>query len=88
MLLRGSFVDRSARTGSIAARDESCLPQEVLQQVAIILGQEQDLGLLNDVAKISDKVSTLFGELVGWGGQRFGGNGRVESDVYLFVLVI
>lgn len=59
MLLSGSSVERSARNGSIATGDESCLPQEVLQQIALIFGQEQDLGLLNDIAKIGNQVSTL-----------------------------
>lgn len=70
MLLRGGLVNGSTWELGIATLDESCLPQEILQQIAVILSQKQNLGLLNDVPKVSDKVSTFWRELAGWVRQR------------------
>ena len=40
------------------------LPDEVLDQVALVLGEEQELGLLDDLAHISDEALALVRELV------------------------
>lgn len=50
-------VDLSAL--SIATRDLLGLPDEVLDQVAIVLGQKENLGLLNDFAQISNELLAL-----------------------------
>ena len=63
VLPSGILVDGCARGLSIAAGDLLCLPDEVLQKIALVLGQDEVLGLLNDVAQIGDQVSTLGGEL-------------------------
>lgn len=59
MLLGGALVDGSARDLGIATLDKSRLPHEVLQQVTLILGQEQNFGLLNDVSQVGDEVSAF-----------------------------
>lgn len=42
----------------------SGLPDEILNQVALVLGEKEVLGLLNGVGGILDKLLTLSGELL------------------------
>jgi hypothetical protein len=42
----------------------SGLPDEILNQVALVLGEKEVLGLLNDVGSILDELLTLSGELL------------------------
>jgi hypothetical protein len=64
MLLSSVFVDRSVRGAGIGAGDLLSLPNEVLKEVALILGQEQKLGLLNDLAQVTNELLTLCRELL------------------------
>jgi len=50
VLLRGTLVDWSSWELGLAASDSARLVDEVLEQIAIVLCQEQDFCLLNDVA--------------------------------------
>lgn len=59
VLLGGFLVDRSVRSAGIAARDLLGLPNEVLKKVALVLCQEEKLGLLNNLAQITNKLLTL-----------------------------
>lgn len=52
VLLCGVFVDRSIRCGGITAGELLCLPNEVLKEVALVLCEEQELGLLDDRLEI------------------------------------
>ena len=61
MLLSGVLVHWRVRELCVAAPDVLCLPNEVLQQVSLILGEQKDLGLFDDVTQISDKVTAFFG---------------------------
>lgn len=70
MLLGGALVDRSTWKLGVATLDKSRLPQEILNQVALILGQEEDLGLLNNISKVSNKVSAFSRKLGGRVRQR------------------
>ena len=49
MLLRGRLVDGCIGSLSIAAGDLLGLPDEVLEEVTLVLGKQQNLGLLNDL---------------------------------------
>ena len=60
MLLSCGFVDGCSWQLGLAAGDLTGLPNEILQQVAIILGQKEDLGLFDDAAKVGHKVAALF----------------------------
>ena len=60
MLLSGAFVDWCPWELGLATGDLAGLVDEILQQVALVLGQEKDLGLLDDIAKVSDKVTAFF----------------------------
>ena len=50
VLLSSVLVDRGVRSAGIGAGDLLSLPNEVLEEVALVLGQEQKLGLLNNLA--------------------------------------
>lgn len=64
-MLSGSvLVDRSVRRAGIGAVDLLGLPNEVLKEVALVLGQEQKLGLLNNLAQITNELLTLCRELL------------------------
>lgn len=39
------------------------LPDKVLEQVALVLAQKENLGLLNDIASVSNQVSAFLGKL-------------------------
>lgn len=62
------------------------LPDEVLEQVALILGQQQLLGLGDNFAEIFHESLALGRELVSGGGQGLGGQEAVESNIDLIVL--
>lgn len=40
------------------------LPDEVLDQIALVLGKDQVLGLLDDIAGVGDESLALVGELL------------------------
>lgn len=65
MLARGVLVDWRVGKRSITAVDLLSLPDEVLEKVALVLGEQKDLGLLNDLLQIADKLLALSRELLG-----------------------
>lgn len=71
MLLRGTLVNRGTWELGIATRDESRLPQKILQQIAVVLGQEQNLGLFDNISKIANQVAAFWGEFAGRVGKGF-----------------
>ena len=75
MLFGGVLVDGSSRQSSVATRDLASLVDEVLEQIALILGQEKELGLLNDLAEVGDQVPALLGQLGRGLGESIRGNG-------------
>ena len=64
MLLGRVLIHGSIGCGCICTSDLLSLPDEVLKKVAIVLGQQQKLGLLNYVAQVSDKLLALGRELL------------------------
>lgn len=63
MLLSRVLVDRCSWQLGLSTGHLASLVDEILQQVALILGQKKNLGLLDNIAKVSDKVTTFFREL-------------------------
>ncbi len=86
MLLRLRLVDGGTRFSSIAASDLLAVPDEVLQKIALVLGQEQNLRLLDCRTKVSNKVLAFARELRRGASQRPMCESAVESNVDLFVL--
>ena len=86
MFLGSILVDRSTWQLGIATRYLSCLPNEVLQQVALVLYQQQQFGLFDNVAHVSHQCLAFSRKLGGRACEWFGGDGGVESNVDLFIL--
>jgi len=59
MLLRCVLVDGSAGYLCIATADLLCLPDEVLEEIALVLSEEKNLSLLNDILEINNKLLTV-----------------------------
>jgi hypothetical protein len=64
MLARGILVDWRVGKCSIAAVDLLSLPDEVLEKVALVLGEQKDLGLLDDLLQVADKLLAFSRELL------------------------
>ena len=59
MLVSRVLVDGRSWLGGIAAADLLTVPDEVLQEVALILGQEQHLRLIDHISEIGDQLLAL-----------------------------
>ena len=75
------------RLASIASSHALRLPNEVLKQIAAVLGEEHNLRLLDDITAVGNKLLAvrreLFGRLAQWTPlQR-----RVHRDIDLLVLL-
>jgi hypothetical protein len=86
MLLRGVLINRCTWKRSIVGLDLLCLPNEVLEQVALVLGEEEIFGLLDDVANIGNEAFALSGESCVGLAEGLGGKEAVERDIDLLVL--
>lgn len=85
ILLAGLLVDGN-RCLHISRGDLLGLPDELLQQFTLVLGQEQLLGLVDNIAQVPDQNLALGGQLVRRGGEGLGRQGTVQGDIALFVL--
>lgn len=85
MLLRGVLINRCTWKRSILGLNLLCLPDEVLEEIALVLGQQEVFRLLDDDSEIGDQSLTFGGEFLRWGGQSLGLQEAVESDVDLLV---
>lgn len=63
VLLGGLLVNGSAWSLGVARADALSLPDEVLEDIAVVLGQEEDLGLFNDIAEILHKLLAISRKL-------------------------
>lgn len=62
------------------------LPNEVLDQIALILRQQEVLGLFDDLSDVRDKLLAIFGQLLGRVREGLGSEEAVERNVDLLVL--
>lgn len=85
ILFGGLLVDGSIRSLRFHGAQTLSLPDELLKQVAIILGEDQFAGLVDDFAKIPDQLLTFFREVLGGRGEGLGLEGAVQGDVALLV---
>jgi len=86
MLLRGVLINRCTWQRSIPSLNLLCLPDEILEQVALVLRKEEVFGLLDNVAGISNQTFALGGESCVGTGESLGGKEAVERDVDLLIL--
>ena len=56
MLLSGVLINRCAGQALVATRDLFSIPDEVLEKISLVLGEEEDLGLLDDLPQIANKL--------------------------------
>lgn len=87
MLLCLLTADWRIRAGGISTFDLLRLPDEILEQIALVLGQEEMLRLLNDISEIGDETSTFGRELCRRVGKSARVNEAVQCDVDLLILV-
>lgn len=66
MLLRGALVDWGARTLGATAPHVLSLPDEVLEQIALVLDQSEHFSLLDDISEICHEFLAFGRELGGW----------------------
>ena len=59
VLLGGTFVDGGTRKLGVGASHMLRLPYEILKKIALVLGQDQDLGLFDDFAKVANNLSAF-----------------------------
>lgn len=86
-ILLGRFlVDRRGELFDIFASDSLGFPDEFLQQLSLVLGQEEVFGLLNDIAQVLHQSLAVFGQLARGGSQPLGVGSAVQSNVALFIL--
>ena len=64
MLLSGVLVDWSVWRVEVALLELLRLPDEVLQKIAVVLGQNKKFRFLDDVAKICNELVALRRELL------------------------
>jgi hypothetical protein len=77
MLLGGIFINWSTWSCGISSIDMLRLPDEVLEEIALVLGKEKVLSLFDDIAEISYQSLTFGRELLGWVGH----GARIEEAV-------
>jgi len=65
VLLGSVLINWSIWGGGVATAHLLSLPDEVLEKVALVLGEHQDLGLLDDTTEVSNEMLAFFGELAG-----------------------
>lgn len=85
VLLGSVLVDGQGGGSRIASAEVLALPDEVLEQVALVLGEQEDFGLLDGIAHVRNEVLALGGELGGGRLQRLRGEEAVQGNVDLLV---
>lgn len=86
VLLGGCLVKGGVRLLGVASGGLRALVDEVLDEIALILGQEKQLGLLDDVAQVGDENLALLGQLCGRLCKGARSQGAVHGNIYLLVL--
>jgi hypothetical protein len=64
VLASGVLVDWCTRKACVCTSDLLCLPDEVLEKIAIVLGEKEDLGLLDDSLEVGNELLALARQLL------------------------
>lgn len=86
MLLGLFLIHRSTRDADSLGVELLCLPNEVLEKVSLILGEQEILGLSHNLPEIGNKLLSLCGELRGWVCECLGLEEAVQRNIDLVVL--
>lgn len=65
VLLGSVLINWSVWSGGVATADLLSLPDEVLEEIALVLGEQQNLGLLNDTAQVSNELLAFLRKPLG-----------------------
>lgn len=86
MALCGVLIDRGARSGNLLGVELGGLPDEVLEQVAFVLGEQEILGLLDDLSGILHERLALGGERLVRVTESLRVEEAIQGDIDLVVL--
>jgi hypothetical protein len=86
VLLRSLLVNGSIGKSSISTIDLLRLPNEVLKEITLVLGQEKVFSLFNDITEICHKILTFGRKFLGRAGECSGFQEAIKSYVNLLVL--
>lgn len=84
--LGGILADGSVGGANSLGVELLSLPDEFLEEVALVLAQKQVLGLSNDILRVLYESLAFCGEVVGGVREALGAKETVEGDVDLVVL--
>ena len=86
MLLGLFLIYRGTRDVDSLGIPLLCLPNKVLEKVSVVLGEQEILGLLDDIPEVGNKLLSLGRELVGWACDRPRLEEAVQRNIDLVVL--
>jgi len=86
VLLGSLLANRGIDSASVTAGNLLSLPNEVLDHIAMVLREKEDLGLLNDLAEIGNEFLTFGRELLRRSSEGGFRENTVESNIDLLVL--
>ena len=64
MLLRSFLVDGRTRLCRVTTANLLCLPDEVLEEIALVLREKKDLGFLDNISQITNELLAFWRELL------------------------
>ena len=63
MLLRGFPIDGRTRLCRVTTANPLCLPDEVLEKIALVLREKKDLSLLDNISQITNELLAFWREV-------------------------
>lgn len=85
MLFSRLLVDWGVRCADTSSIDALRLPDEVLEQIAVVLGEHKQLSLLDHVLEVADELLAFGRKSLGRRRQGLGFEEAVQRNVDLFV---
>lgn len=64
MLLRSFPVDWRTRLCRVTTANLLCLPDEVLEEIVLVLREKKDLSLLDNISQITNELLAFWRELL------------------------
>ena len=86
MLLGSSLVNGRFRSRDPSTGDVGSLPNEILKQFTVVLGEHETFRLVDDIAYIFDELMTLRRKTLGRIAKSMRGQQTVQRDIALVVL--
>lgn len=87
VLLSGLLVNRHIRLVGLTGIEMRGIPDEFLEQVAVILGEPELFRLINDVTQILNEPLAFAGEFFGGRGESLRLESAVQCDITLPILL-